>query len=679
MKQRYTLLIMAVLIVLGLGLGFFQPVWAGKPLITLTDSQGTTLVLPRLPQRIASLSPAATEVLDALGIQETLKGVTYHDSKLGAARTARLLGGISNPSVSRLAALNPDLVIATTFHQEIIDDYRAQGKAVFVYQTQSIDQGFENIIRLGKLVGRENAARAIVRQNREQLAHISAKLNQMNLTSPKRVMRLMGRDTVMTPGNDSFMNDLIRAAGGLPPDFGRGGAIIAVTKAEWEAFNPELIYGCPPDKEVEALFDQPGWKDVDAVRKGQIHYFPCDMTCRASIKTGDFVAWLSSVIYPKEFAQAENQLIEPRVFKSKILEVDQDYLESARILYAYTADFKNKTLVLNFKTPRDIVSTLDGHRPGVRSVANHYFPPPTWIPGHYMGMDFMKANVLKVLKRDPDSTAFLMTGADMDHVAMATQTYKDLKITALVTAGVSSNAMRMGKDTGSYYEPGTINVILLSNMKLSQRAMTRAIITATEAKTAVMEDIDIRSTYNPAKYAATGTGTDNVLVVSGDGPELTNAGGHSKLGELVARAVYDGVRQAVANHNKIRGDRDIFRRLEERNIHVFQLASGADCGCREKKSDFAAMVEYVLLQPQYAGFMASALALSDAHQRGLVTDLAAFDAWCLTMAADIAGETPDELEELVTDPAIPVVVRRALNAVMTGARLRVAATGDSDE
>jgi len=59
-----------------------------------------------------------------------------------------------------------------------------------------------------------------------------------------------------------------------------------------------------------------------------------------------------------------------------------------------------------------------------------------------------------------------------------------MEILALVTAGVKSNAVRMSKDTGRYYEPGTINIILLPNMKLTSRAMTRAIISATEAKTA---------------------------------------------------------------------------------------------------------------------------------------------------------------------------------------------------
>ena len=57
--------------------------------------------------------------------------------------------------------------------------------------------------------------------------------------------------------------------------------------------------------------------------------------------------------------------------------------------------------------------------------------------------------------------------------------------------------MRMSVDEGPFYEPGTINIVLLTNMKLSPRAMARAIITATEAKTAALQDLDVRSSVQP--------------------------------------------------------------------------------------------------------------------------------------------------------------------------------------
>ena len=59
-------------------------------------------------------------------------------------------------------------------------------------------------------------------------------------------------------------------------------------------------------------------------------------------------------------------------------------------------------------------------------------------------------------------------------------------------------------------------------------------------------DLDVRSSAAPRRYQATGTGTDNILVVQGTGIPIKLAGGHSKMGELIARAVYQGVLEAVS-------------------------------------------------------------------------------------------------------------------------------------
>jgi len=137
---------------------------------------------------------------------------------------------------------------------------------------------------------------------------------------------------------------------------------------------------------------------------------------------------------------------------------------------------------------------------------------------------------------------------------------RSLLCSILVT--LKSNAVRMSVDEGRFYEPGTINIILLTNMKLSQRAMTRAIISATEAKTAALQDFDIRSSCTPLIHQATGTGTDNIIVVEGKGSKINNAGGHTKMGELIAKAVYEAVQEAVYKQNGMVFRRNVFSTSE---------------------------------------------------------------------------------------------------------------------
>jgi len=107
---------------------------------------------------------------------------------------------------------------------------------------------------------------------------------------------------------------------------------------------------------------------------------------------------------------------------------------------------------------------------------------------------------------------------------------------------VKGNALRTGVDVASYVEQagnfvstrGTINVIFLTNATLSVGAMACAIVTATEAKTAALQDLNVRST-SPPRNQATGIGTDNIIVVSGKEPgkPLRLASGHTKIGELI--------------------------------------------------------------------------------------------------------------------------------------------------
>ncbi|WP_321494087.1 helical backbone metal receptor [uncultured Desulfobacter sp.] len=649
--------------------------------IQVRDSTGALLVFEQYPQRIVSLVPTASEILVALGAGDRLKGATYHDVTLLGSGTRQVVGGFFNPSCAHIKKVHPDLLIAASFHDRIIGDAKASGLNVFVYETKSLDQAWAGMKALGRITGHDARALTLVEKNMDNIAHVRAKLDKAKVKH-KRVMRIMGRKSIMTPGADTFQAEMIRAAGGQPPDFGKSGEIVPVTMEEWTRFNPQVIYGCGDDKLVaEKFFPCPGYRDVDAVKNHQIYYLPCDLTCRASVHTSDFVGYLSSLIYTREFADAKNDVRSPGIIDETPLEhdisKDLPYVKNASIVSAYVFDYPNKTLEVNFKAPMTVLSTLEGWRDNITTVGNHYTPPPTWMPGHFSGMDHLYTSILGAIGKKAETTALLMTGADMDNLAIRTEKFKDMSVTVLATAGVMSNALRMGADQGTFYEPGTINILIFTNTHLTPRAMSRAIISATEAKTALLEDLDIRSSSSGAKHPATGTGTDNILVMQGEGPAIDNAGGHSKMGELIAKAVYASVKTAVEKQNRILPGRHIFQRLKERNISIYEITSNALCNCQKTKSEFNAMVEHLLLNKEIAGFMESALALSDAHERGQVKNLDAFDLWCGQIVEKITGQPVErpidtmDITDMIHDDRIPIVIIKALNAVMTGARARV--------
>ena len=205
-------------------------------------------------------------------------------------------------------------------------------------------------------------------------------------------------------------------------------------------------------------------------------------------------------------------------------------------------------LVLYFPEARNALSGRQGFKK-VKMVCNCHLPRSLWqlIHGRHSKWRTYFREVLKEVLIEPDLTldkvAVLSTGVNMAHLAWAEEVYEELWALAFVTAGVKTNAMRIGKDrasdierNGQFEKVGTINIILLTNASLNSAALATSFITITEAKVIALQELDIRSSYNP-DWQATGTGTDQIVVVSGKESKCTYVGGHAKVGEIIARAV----------------------------------------------------------------------------------------------------------------------------------------------
>jgi len=630
---------------------------------TVTTPLGQHLRFETVPRRVVSLYPSASEILAAIGKGDALAGVTLHDRMQPGLENTAILGGFANPDMQRVASLQPDLVIAAPMQEKIVEPLVAQGVAILYMDTLRLSDAPANIRCLGAVMHAPDVAEMLIRREEGFQRLAMEKLARTVGRKPAKVMRIMEilDDALLAPGDDSFQNELIAHAGGVPPRFGADGQAIRITPAQLRAFNPDIVYVGSLDPEwVRKRLSAPEW----GASQAKVLVFPRDLLSRAASNYGLFSLWLSAELHADAFAKEANQVRQDMVLASKQFSLPFSYLAEAAVSEASVFDFPAKTLTLRFTSEQQILSSLDGWRSGITTVGNHYSSQPSWPVTHHIGLEASNARIMKLYGLDAKTAAFLYTGADMDKLAYAQAESDGMTVGALVTAGVSSNAMRASFDAGRYVEAGTINVILLTNRHLTPAAMTRAIITATEAKTAVFEDLDIRSSYSGK--AATGTGTDNVLVIAGDGPRASLTGGHAKLGELIARATYQAVREAIKKQHNIVASRDIFQRLRERNITLpakpHMLAPDIDISAQE----LAGKLERILLEPHYAGFMEAALALADSAERGLISDMRSFSDMSLGIASKLAGKKILSLREVFVDDTMPSIVRGALNALATG-------------
>lgn len=144
----------------------------------------------------------------------------------------------------------------------------------------------------------------------------------------------------------------------------------------------------------------------------------------------------------------------------------------------------------------------------------------------------------------------MMTAASMSTLCIEHACVEGVDLTVLVTTGMN-NARRAGDKAdvrqllSKTEEVGTINLILICSAKLTDAAMVEAVMVATEGKVAALQDAKVLSPISDR--LATGTGTDAIVVVSGDGPqEIAFCGKHLLLGEWIGRLVITAVTRSLA-------------------------------------------------------------------------------------------------------------------------------------
>jgi adenosylcobinamide amidohydrolase len=235
---------------------------------------------------------------------------------------------------------------------------------------------------------------------------------------------------------------------------------------------------------------------------------------------------------------------------------------------------EEKIIYARFLRPHTVLSTCrlaGGLRTDLQYLYNHQSCEPA---GHHHGPTSLairdplgyRASISEKHRLPSELCATLGTAANMNNACVAVHSFRDLTVAAVCTGGVEGNAGRVGDpasvvETATGFEklppassipgPGTINTLLFIGKPLIPGAMTRCIITATEAKTAVLQELAVNSRYSDS--LATGTGTDQIAVAAmeGDGPPLTSAGKHGKLGELIGKAVYEAIKGTLARQNNL--------------------------------------------------------------------------------------------------------------------------------
>lgn len=148
----------------------------------------------------------------------------------------------------------------------------------------------------------------------------------------------------------------------------------------------------------------------------------------------------------------------------------------------------------------------------------------------------------------------MITAAAVDKFAFASKNDGELSVSVVATAvdpkgETCSHAETAGEPINVEEITGTINIMILIDGNPTESCLVSTVITATEAKSAAMWELGIRSRYSGD--LATGTITDAIIVAkTGRGAPIIYGGPASKLGQLVGYCTRKAVKETLMKANK---------------------------------------------------------------------------------------------------------------------------------
>lgn len=284
----------------------------GSPLLaqlkTLTDALGYEFSVSDPPQRVVSLAPNITEVLFALGLGESVVGVTRFCDYPPESAAKVKIGGLIDPNLEKIKALNPDLVIGFRGNPiTILERIRDLGLRLFVLEMgEDLESVFLIIRNTGIVTGCQGQAESLIQAMKDKYAQIQSSLRDIT-HEPKVFLSLHGQG-LWTCGQGSFLDDLVRKA--------RGINIAGHINRNWLHLNREHLIHEDPEviiiisrsrqeftKNKKRMMEERYYQKLKAVQTKRIYFLDDNLATRPGPRLIDALDELARLLHPQQFRE----------------------------------------------------------------------------------------------------------------------------------------------------------------------------------------------------------------------------------------------------------------------------------------------------------------------------------------------------------------------------------------
>ena len=234
-----------------------------------------------------------TETLFALGLADRVVGVTSYCDYPPEAASKERVGDTMRPSLEKIIALKPDLVIASTASQleQFVQRLDDLGVPIYVSNPRLLDDVLSSTERIGEITGVKQRSLELSRALRDRIEAIQRRVAA--LEKPK-VLFILGTEPLITVGKTSFVTDMISRAGGA--------SIAADVNEDYPQYSLETAVA----KQPEVIFLQAGESDMPsrlkqtpAARAGRVYRLDDDLLLRPGPRIVDGFEQMAERIHPK--------------------------------------------------------------------------------------------------------------------------------------------------------------------------------------------------------------------------------------------------------------------------------------------------------------------------------------------------------------------------------------------
>jgi iron complex transport system substrate-binding protein len=271
-----------------------------NPLI-ITDTENKEVIFTKYPEKVISLIPAATETIYDLKSQDKLIAVDSYSNYPTEAQQLTKLDTNTGLNIESIVSLNPDVVFMSKMGQTIeqYNNLTNAGIKVVMVDARSIEETYEEINLIGKVLGKEKDAKTIVNEMKSDFEDLKNSVkNKQTKTVYYEISPL--EYGLWTSGNNTFENEIMQMLN-INNVFSDVESWGQISEEQVLVKNPEYIITTTPSfgdsNSVEEIMNRTNWNNVAAIKLNHVYNIDPDTMSRPTKRLVEGAKELKKLIY----------------------------------------------------------------------------------------------------------------------------------------------------------------------------------------------------------------------------------------------------------------------------------------------------------------------------------------------------------------------------------------------